>query len=176
MSISKVVIDQYRDSEIPPGHAPNIGTCGSMHSISGSRTLLDLVSNKQTSNPIKLLLTYFCKGFGLLEKVHEILLSQPVYSKMYVYCTIRPGVWHGTGWTNFGSRSVVVWHTIGWLKMSAEFNIRPGPFYSSKKGILRGWIFFLIFCVRPHPLSLWRVTAEPFEMVTLTVYQHLFLK
>ena len=28
---------------------------------------------------------------------------------------------------------------IGWLKMSAEFNIRPGTFYSSKKSILRGW-------------------------------------
>ena len=28
---------------------------------------------------------------------------------------------------------------IGWLKISAEFNIRPGPFYSSKKSILRGW-------------------------------------
>ena len=28
---------------------------------------------------------------------------------------------------------------IGWLKISAEFNIQPGPFYSSKKSILRGW-------------------------------------
>ena len=27
---------------------------------------------------------------------------------------------------------------MGWLKISAKFNIRPGPFYSSKKSILRG--------------------------------------
>ena len=37
---------------------------------------------------------------------------------------------------------------IGWLKISAEFNIQPGPFYSSKKSILRGWNFFF-FLVQP---------------------------
>ena len=31
---------------------------------------------------------------------------------------------------------------IGQLKISAKFNIWPGPFYSSKKSILRGWKFF----------------------------------
>ena len=37
---------------------------------------------------------------------------------------------------------------IGRLKISAEFNIRPGPFYSSKKSIVRGWKKF-DFLVQP---------------------------
>ena len=59
---------------------------------------------------------------------------------------------------------------IGWLKIS-------GPFYSSKKSILGGWKKFNFWFSHlqvwlgtnvqlwPHPLSLWCVTAEPFEMV-----------
>ena len=67
---------------------------------------------------------------------------------------------------------------IGWIKISAKFNIQPGPFYSSKKSILRGWKK-IDFLVQPPAGVTWDkcstsatstqpVTAEPFEMVQYT--------
>ena len=53
---------------------------------------------------------------------------------------------------------------IGWLKISPKFNIQPGPFYSSKKSILRGWKNF-DFLVQP-PVG---VTGDKFSTSVLSM-------
>ena len=69
-----------------------------------------------------------------------------------VYCTISIGSAGGVTWEQGGRISGAgQWLCdIGWLKISAEFNIRPGPFYSSKKehfeGLEKNWFFGSATC------------------------------
>ena len=122
---------------------------------------------------------WYAEGFKV-KKIERIL---GVKKSMILYhferfgrgCDMGQG-----GWISGASQWLC---DIGWLKISAELNIQPGPFYSSKKSILRGWKNY-DFLVQPpvgvtgdkcstSATSTQPVTCDSQTVQNGTVYQNL---